>query len=160
LLDDGISVPRVVQQIDGLRQQVRTLVVPADVSFFQRRSRLDGEAPLAWLSYGVGKVLDRTPLVRAQGAELSVVTQLRGFDAAVARAFESVTQQVRTGLAAPFVCVSFAGDETSVRQLPAFIALEDACLRHQVTLHLASMSMGNALLVGRGALAVSFASDP
>lgn len=160
LLDDGISVPRVVQQIDGLRQQVRTLVVPADVSFFQRRSRLDGEAPLAWLSYGVGKVLDRTPLVRAQGAELSVVTQLRGFDAAVARAFDSVTQQVRTGLAAPFVCVSFAGDETSVRQLPAFIALEDACLRHQVTLHLASMSMGNALLVGRGALAVSFASDP
>ncbi len=160
LLDDGATVPRVVQQIDGLRQHVRTLLVPADVSFFQRRSRLDGDAPLAWLSYGVGKVFDRTPLVRVQGAELSVVVQLRGFDAAIARAFESVGGQVRAGLAAPFICISYAGDEAEVRQWPAFAALQEDCQRHNVTLHLASMSMGNALLVGRGALAVSFASDP
>ena len=160
LLDDGMTMPRVVQQIDSLRQHVQTLIVPADVSFFQRRSRIVGDAPLHWLSYGVGKVLDRTPLVRAQGSSLSVIAQVRGYDMAVARAFDGVAQCVRAGLAAPFVCVSFAGDAASIRQWPAFIALQDACLSQQVTLHVATMSMSNALMVGRGALAISFASDP
>ena len=136
-----------MQQIDSLRQHVQTLIVPADVSFFQRRSRIVGDAPLHWLSYGVGSARPHASGSCA-GPTLSVIAQVRGYDMAVARAFDSVAQLIRGGLAAPFVCVSFAGDAASIRQWPASLSHWDACLSQRVTLHVASMSMSNALMVG------------
>ena len=158
-LKDGMSVPRVVQHLDALRKQVHTLAVPRDVSFFHRHSRVEGDAALNWLSYGMGKVLDRTPIVHGHANGMSVATQVRGADAAITRALTATTHRARAGLLAPCVCMSYAGDIAEVRRWAAFTALEDTCIRHDVALHLGTMSMTNALIIGAGGVAISFACE-
>ena len=159
LLDEGTPIPRVVQQLDVLRKHVHVLAVPRDAAFFHRHGRVDGDAAASWFSIGVGKVLDRTPVVHAHGSAQAVVAQVRTHDAAVARALGVATDAVRAGLLAPGVCVSYAGDIAEVRRWAAFTALEDACIRHGVALLLGTMSMTNAILLGRDALSIAFASD-
>lgn len=158
-LHDGTTMPRVVQHIDALRRHVRVITIPHNVSFFYRHNRVEGEAAVNWLSIGMGKVLDRTPIMRAHGGTLAVAAQTRSHDDAVARALGSVTQHVRAGLLAPCVCMSYAGNVVEVRQRPAFTALEDACIRHGVALHLGTMSMTNAIELGRNALSIAFAAE-
>ena len=158
-MKEGMSTPRAVQHLDALRKHLHTLAVPRDVSFFHRHSRVDGDAALNWLSYGVGKVLDRTPVVYANSSGMSVAAQARSSDAATTRALNATTRRVGAGLLTPCVCVSYAGDVADVRGWPAFSALEDACIRHGVALHLGTMSMSNALTIGAEGLAISFASE-
>ena len=158
-LQDGMSVPRVVQHLDALRKQVHTIAVPRDASFFHRHSRVECDAALNWLSYGMGKVLDRTPIVRANPNGMTVATQVRGTDAAIARALAATTRRVRANLLAPCVCVSYAGDVADVRRWPAFSELEETCNGHGVALHLGTMSITNALTIGAEGLAISFASE-
>lgn len=158
-LHDGMSVPRMVQHIDTLRKHVHTLAIPRNTSFFHRHSHLEGDAALNWLSFGMGKVLDRTPIVLAQANTLLTVAQVRGHEAAVARALAATTQHLRADLLAPCVCVSYAGDIAEVRQWPAFADLEDACVGHGVTLHLATMSMTNALTIGVGGVTIALATE-
>ena len=158
-LNDSMSAARVVQHLDALRQCVQTIAVPRDVSFFRRHSRVEGETALSWLSYGMGKVLDRTPIVHANAKGMSVTANMRGADAAITRALLAASNRVQAGLLAPCVCVSYAGDIAEVRHWPAFVALDDACARCDVALHLGTMSMTNALTIGGNGLAISFASE-
>lgn len=153
----GMTVPRLVQHIDLLRKHVQTLIVPRDVAFFRRHSQMHFEPAIGWLSYGVGRVLDRTPVIHAHAATMEVVAQSRDHQAAVAHALGVATRQVGTGLLAPFVCVSYAGDVAEVQRWPAFMALQDACRNHAATLHLGTMSMTNGVHLGAQALSISFA---
>lgn len=159
LLREGTTIPRVVQHLDALRKHVHTLAIPRDASFFHRHGRVDGDATVNWFSLGVGKVLDRTPVIHAHGAAQSVAAQARSHDAAVTRALTTTTDAVRAGLLAPCVCVSYAGKIAEVRHWPAFIALEDTCIRHGVALHLGTMSLTNSILLGRDALSIAFARE-
>ncbi|MBC7708484.1 MAG: DegV family protein [Rhizobacter sp.] len=156
-LNEGMSAARVVQHLDALRKWVHTIAVPRDVSFFRRHSRVDGETALSWLSYGIGKLLDRTPILHANAKGMSVSAKERGADAAITRALLAATHCVQAGLLVPCVCVSYAGDIAEVRQWPAFVALDDACIQCGVALHLGTMSMTNALTIGGKGLAISFA---
>jgi len=158
-LGEGAAMPRVVQQLDALRKHVHTLAIPRDASFFHRHSRIDGDAAVNWLSIGMGKVLDRTPIMHAHANMLAVAAQARSHDAAIARAFAATAQAVATCLLAPGVCMSYAGDVAEVRQWPGFTALEEACVQHRVALHLGTMSMTNAVHLGRGALSIAFAAE-
>lgn len=159
LLGEGTPIPRVVQQLDALRKHVHVLAVPRDAAFFHRHGRVDGDAAVSWFSIGVGKVLDRTPVVHAHGAAQNVIAQVRTHDGAAARALGLATEAVRAGLLAPGVCVSYAGDIAEVRRWSAFTALEDACIRHGIALQLGTMSMTNAIALGRDALSIAFATD-
>lgn len=158
-LNEGMSVPRVVQHLDALRKQVHTISVPCDVSFFQRHARTEGDAALNWLSYGVNRILVRTPVVHADTNGTHVAAQMRSADDAIERALSAVAQRVKAGLLAPCVCLSYAGDATEVARWPAFAALAAACDQRGAILHVGTMSMTNALSVGAGGLAISLASE-
>lgn len=158
-LNDGMSAPRVVQHLDALRKQVHTISVPRDLSFFHRHTRIDGDAALHWLSYGVNKILVRTPVVHTDANGSHVTAQARSADAAIARALGAATQRVNAGLLAPCICVSYAGDTQDVSRWPEFASLQAACDQQGVVLHLGTMSMTNALSLGAAGLAISFASD-
>jgi len=158
LLTEGTPIPRVVQQLDALRKHVHTLAVPRDASFFHRHSRVDGDAAVNWFSIGVGKMLDRTPVIHGHGTAQYVAAQARTHDLAIARTLAATTDAVRAGLLAPCVCLSYAGDVTEVQQWPAFTALEDTCIRHGIALQLGTMSLTHAILLGRDALSIAFAS--
>jgi fatty acid-binding protein DegV len=61
-------------------------------------------------------------------------------------------------LASPLIAVSYAGPLEALEALPQFAELRTQCTRQQVTLSVAPMSMTGALMLGPGALSVSFAS--
>lgn len=156
---EGLNTPRTVQHVDGLRRRIHTLAVPGDVAHWYRHNRAETEAAMGWLSYGVGKMLDRTPVVDIAGNAMNLLGNLKSHDAAIERALAVASANVRAGLAVPVACVSHAGDVAQLRALAEFVDFEAACARHGVTLHVATMSLTNALSLGRGGLSIAFASD-
>ena len=159
LLRANVPLPQTVQQVDALRRDVQTLVVPRDLKRFHRCASLP-EAPVShWISRGVGQLFDRIPVAIANGDELYVMSTQNGFTAAANVAFGRAIRCVEGGLAAPFVCASYAGDIADLRQFDAFVKLSATCARHGVTLFTSAMSMTNAAVLGGGSVLVSFASS-
>ena len=154
----GMTMSRLVQHLDLLRKHVQTLIVPRDVAFFRRHSHMHFEPAIHWLSFGVGRVLSRTPVIHAHAGTMDIAAQARDHSAAITHALEATAQQVREGLVVPCVCVSYAGDVSAVRLWPAFVALQENCRSLGVTLHLATMCMTNSVQLGAQALSISFAS--
>jgi fatty acid-binding protein DegV len=159
LLQGGLALPQTVQQIDALRRAVKTLVVPRDLKRFHRCAALP-EAPVShWLTRSVGQLFDRIPVAVACGDELRVMSTQNGFTAAASVALHQAIGCVEAGLAAPFVCASYAGDIADLRNIEGFVELSATCARHGVTLLTSAMSMTNAAMLGGGSVLVSLASS-
>ena len=159
LLSANVALPQTVQQIDMLRRQVKTLVVPRDLKLFHRCAALP-EAPVShWFSRNVGQLFDRLPVAIASGNELRVLSTQKGFAAAANAAFNHAIRGVEAGLDAPFVCASYAGDIADLRHVNAFVELSAICAQHHVTLLTGTMSMTNAALLGAGSVLISLASS-
>ncbi len=159
LRSENVAVPQIVQQVDALRRQVKTLVVPRDLRRFHHCAALP-EAPVShWLSRNVGQLFDRMPVAVADGDDLRILSTQSGFAAAAKAAFDQATRSVKTGLDAPFVCISYAGDTADLRHINAFVQLSATCAKHGVMLLTSTMSMTNAALLGAGGVLISLASS-
>ncbi|MCC7067992.1 MAG: DegV family protein [Burkholderiales bacterium] len=158
LLDHGAPAPRVVARLDHLRQQVQTIIAPGDTTYFRRRGELAVERGAPWFALGLGRVFERTPLLLVHRGDRRLLGQLSDHDAAIERAVACTCERIEHGLASPVVCLSFAGDVAAIREWPPISVLAATCRRHDVELQVAEMSMANALAVGRGAVALSFAT--
>ncbi len=159
LLQANVALPHTVQQVDAMRRQVKTLVVPRDLTLFHRCAALP-EAPIShWFSRNVGQWFDRMPVAVAHGDELRVMSKENGFAAAAHVAFQRAINCVEAGLQAPFVCVSYAGDVADLQHINAFLDLAAACAKHCVTLLTSAMSMTNAAMLGGGSALISLASS-
>ncbi|MEO7253957.1 MAG: DegV family protein [Casimicrobium sp.] len=159
LLQASVSLPAIVQQVDALRRQVKTLVVPRDLNLFHRCAALP-EAPVShWLSRNVGQLFDRTPIAVANGDDLRVMSTQTGFAAAAKIALSQATHCVKAGLDAPFVCASYAGDIADLRHINAFVELSATCAKHGVTLLTSTMSMTNSASLGSGGVLISLATS-
>lgn len=157
LLSANVALPQMVQQVDVLRRQVKTLVVPRDLKLFHRCAALP-EAPVShWFSRNVGQLFDRLPVAIASGDELRVLSTQKGFAAATDVAFNHAIRCVEAGLDAPFVCASYAGDIADLRHLGGFVELSAICAKHHVTLLTSTMSMTNAAMLGAGGVLISLA---
>lgn len=154
-----VALPQVVQQVDALRRQVKTLVVPRDLKLFHRSAALP-EAPVSrWFSRHVGQLFDRLPVAVAGNDELRVLSSHKGFDAAANVALNHAIRCVAAGLDAPFVCASYAGDIADLRHQARFVELSAICAKHHVTLLTGTMSMTNAAMLGAGSVLISLASS-
>ena len=159
LLRANVALPQTVQQIDGLRQHVKTLVVPRELSLFHRSGALSGGSLSHWLARSVGQYFDRVPIALASADDVSVMSTQRGFEAAANHAIARATRSVEAGLEAAFVCASYAGDIDDLRQVEAFAELAASCEKHGIILLTGAMSMTNAAILGGGSLLLSFASQ-
>ena len=160
LLRHNVPLPQVVQQIDALRRQVQTLIVPGQSARFHQGATLQGASLKHWLSCNVGPYFDRVPVAVAQAEDMYVMTTLRGLDTAINHAITQATHGVaqEQALSAPIVCVSYAGDVHDLRHVPAFSEFAGTCQRQDVLLLVSTMSMTNAVALGEGSLLISFAS--
>ena len=159
LLQTNVALAQIVKQVDALRRQVRTLIVPRDLRLFHRCTALP-EAPVAhWFSCNVGPWFDRMPVAIANVDEVRVMSTQNGFAAAANVAFQRAINAVKAGLEAPFVCASYAGDIADLRHIDAFVELSATCAKHRVTLLTSAMSMTNAATLGGGSVLISLASS-
>ncbi len=160
LLQENVALPQMVQQVDALRRRVQTLIVPRDLNLFHRCGALP-EAPIShWFSRNVGRLLERLPVALASGDEVRVMSTQNGFPAAANAAVSQAIRCIEGGLAAPFVCASYAGDIADLRHIDAVGKLIATCDQHGVTLLTSAMSMTNAAALGAGSVLISFAGSP
>lgn len=91
--------------------------------------------------------------------ETGPVAKVRGFESGVERMFDNAIHQIRTGLEAPFVCLSYGGDLDAVPDLPGYGELAKAARDKDVQLLVAPMSATAAINVGPGAVSLAFVSS-
>jgi fatty acid-binding protein DegV len=160
LLADGARVPHVVQRLDALRHCLQAVVLPADLRHLHAHGVAQADRALSWLSYGVDRMLNRTPVLRFSRQGVDALTHHRDHIEALDATLQWTAQQVVAGLAAPHVCVSVAGDPLAVARRDAWSALAACCRDVGVALQLSTMSISNTLSLGRGAVAIALAVEP
>jgi DegV family protein with EDD domain len=159
LRDRGLTPSDISPSLKAMREKVHTLAVPGDLRYLGKamHSQKIGGLP-AWKAT-LGRALNITPILHANGADIQPVLRQRSREQAFEWVLTRAARHVELGLAAPSVCVSYAGPLQSLVNLPGFAQLNAVCRRHAVTLFTSVMSMTGTLTLGPEALTVSFASE-
>lgn len=159
LRDRGVAPAQISPALKLMRHKVHTLLVPGDLRYVSQAAQIREDRGLPRWKANLARMLHIAPILYVGGGEIYPLTRLRGErraqDAALARA----ARHVELGLAAPTVCVSYAGDLEALLATPAFGHLNAECTRRGVELVSSTMSMTGCLKLGPGALSISFASE-
>ena len=141
-----------------LIEHTHTYLVPADLYHIYKRASRKGDHSLGWGSYTVGNWLDIKPLLHFNRDVTATVGKVRGFEAGAAALFARAEAQIRAGLDAPNVCISYGGAPRDVEGLPGYARLADVAEDHAVQILISPMSKTAAVNVGPGALSLAFAA--
>ncbi|HEX7340627.1 MAG TPA: DegV family protein, partial [Rhodanobacteraceae bacterium] len=98
------------------------------------------------------------PILRGWRGQTSPVAKLHGFESGAQALFKHVVGRIRAGLLTPTVTLSYGGDLDTMRNLPGYEQVPEACREAGIELLESLMSITGMVNVGEGALAVGFAS--
>lgn len=158
LIKHGLRVSEVRNRIAELIPYTSGYSVVDDLFYVQKRGRKKGDKSVGWVSAKLGSALDIKPILCGRNGETFPVDKVRGYDAAIRKMFEHTAARIREGLLEPVLCVSYAGDENRIRQLPGFAELAACAREHKVELLSTGMSLTGGVNVGPGAVNVGFIS--
>ncbi|GHA78572.1 DegV family protein [Cognatilysobacter bugurensis] len=160
LREAGESPPKMRARLEQVAQNTRAYMVPRDLYYIRARARKKGDRSVSLFSAALGSALDIKPVLHCHRGETSPVAKIKGFDPAVERLFKFTARRVRNGeLMTPTVALCYGGELNEMRALPGYRELVDSCRTHQVELFESVMSLTGMVNVGKGALAVGFASE-
>lgn len=160
LRDAGEAPPKMRARLEQLAQNTRAYMVPRDLYYIRARARKKGDRSVSLLSAALGSALDIKPVLHAHRGETAPVAKIKGFDPAVEKLFKFTARRVRRGqLMSPTVALCYGGELDEMRALPGYGELVESCRAHQVELFESVMSLTGMVNVGKGALAVGFASE-
>jgi DegV family protein with EDD domain len=158
--DAGEAPPKMRARLEQLAQNTRAYMVPRDLYYIRARARKKGDRSVSLLSAALGSALDIKPVLHAHRGETAPVAKIKGFDPAVEKLFKFTARRVRNGrLMTPTVALCYGGELDEMRALPGYGELVESCRAHQVELFETVMSLTGMVNVGKGALAVGFASE-
>lgn len=160
LIDTGVKINEIRQRVADLSAKTHGYGTFPDLYYVRERGRKKGDKSVNWLSAFMGTALDIKPIICARGGETFPVTKVRGFEAAVERVFDYTAARIQQGLLAPVVCVSYAGDEEAIKQMPGYERLAKAAQANDVRLMTSMMCTTGGVNLGPGALTVGFIAEP
>jgi fatty acid-binding protein DegV len=138
-------------------QLTHAYIVPAGVEFIARQRNLRNERSLPFLARLATRFLGLTPILHGFRGKTRVAGQKVGLNRARDLLFgKLIATMERDLLVSPHVAISYGGDLSDVEMMPGYQRLVSACPQHGVTVHLARMSMTNAIHVGPRALSIGF----
>ena len=156
----GEGAPKIRARLENLALHTHGYLVPPDLYYIRNRGRAKGDRSVGLLSAALGSALDIKPVLHCNRGETGPVAKIKGFNPAVQKLFEHVIQRIGHGdLLTPTLCVSYGGDLESLRALPGYDALRQACQVHNIELFESVMSLTGMVNVGKGALVVGFAAE-
>ena len=156
----GEGAPKIRARLENLALHTHGYLVPPDLYYIRNRGRAKGDRSVGLLSAALGSALDIKPVLHCNRGETGPVAKIKGFNPAVQKLFEHVIQRIGHGdLLTPTLCVSYGGDLESLRALPGYYALRQACQVHNIELFESVMSLTGMVNVGKGALVVGFAAE-
>jgi fatty acid-binding protein DegV len=153
----GLSWPELLRRVHRNIQHTHAFLVPARLDFVVANGPSKGDHSVSLGARVVSRLFNITPILYGhQGA-----TRLVARRAGVGRARELLLAKVRRmireeRLVSSHVLVSYAGDLAEVDLIPGYQRLVTLAQQRGVAVHLAMMSMTNAINVGPRALSVGF----
>jgi len=154
----GAGVAQMRARLEELARNTCGFMIPRDLYYLRNRARMKGDRSVGLLSVALGSALDIKPVVRAFHGETEPVARIKGFETATEKMFEMACRRVRAGLMTPTVSVCYGGDMAELPGIPGYARLVDTCLDHGVEVFESMMSLTGMVNVGKGAVAVGFAS--
>ncbi|WP_447729062.1 DegV family protein [Pseudoxanthomonas suwonensis] len=154
----GVGVAQMRARLEELAVNTCGFMIPRDLYYLRNRARAKGDRSVGLLSAALGSALDIKPVIRAWNGGTEPVARVKGFEAATEKMFEVACDRVRAGLMTPTMAVCYGGDLAELQGLPGYARLLDTCLAHGVEVFESVMSLTGMVNVGKGAVAVGFAS--
>ncbi len=154
----GMGVAQMRARLEELAQHTCGFMIPRDLYYLRARARSKGDRSVGLVSAALGSALDIKPVLRAWRGGTEPVGRIKGFDAASEKMFEVACARVRSGLLTPTVSVCYGGELAELHGLPGYARLRDTCVDHGVEVYESVMSLTGMVNVGKGAVAVAFAS--
>lgn len=146
-------------RLEQLIDNTHTYVISQDLHHLRNRGRARGDRSVGYLGAMLGTALDVKPTVYCNAGHTYPVAKLRGFPAASSHLFEHVIRDIRAGLLVDRVALSFAGQLDTLRSLPGYPALRQACEEQGVELLEMVMSLTGVVNPGKGALSIGYARE-
>ncbi|WP_101675743.1 DegV family protein [Alloalcanivorax mobilis] len=159
LINSGMKITEIRQSVEVLASQATGYAVVPDIYYLHKRAKKRGDKSVSWAGAIMGNALDIKPILCARGDETFPVAKVRGYDAGVEAMFRHATLSIEKGLMAPVVCISYAGDESRITQMPGYDKLAAAARAHQVEVLISSMGLTGAVNIGPGALSIGMILD-
>lgn len=165
LIARGVHPNRIRLRIDAMIPRVCGYMVPADLGYvrargFRKGTRKSLADSMRGLGLTVGSALSMHPVIRVHGDEENPAAMNRSYEKSVRRMLEHVAERILAGeVTSSSVCLSYAGDVRRVPGMPGYAELEKAARKHDIALHLATMSVTGAVNVGPGCLFIAYAGE-
>ncbi len=153
------NVAQMRTRLEYLAERTVGFMIPRDLYYIRARGRHKGDRSVSLLSAALGSALDIKPVLRAWRGQTEPVAKVKGFEPAVQKMFELAAKRVRDGLLTPTMALCYGGELSELHALPGYRELRDACAQHGVEVVESIMSLTGMINVGKGAVAVAFASD-
>ena len=161
LAASGKSYNAVLAQVQQNAKDAYTFAAPQALEFVVERARSKGDHSISEFAAMAGKLLNIIPIVRCHRGETAPIGRQFGRNAArrwlIALAERQITERK---LRSRHVVFSYSGDLSEIESLPSFVALQKTAKNAKVDLHLAPMSMTNAVNIGPNALSLGFIGFP
>lgn len=148
------------QRVESFTDSLYTCVIPRDLYYVRARARRRGDKSVSGLVAFLGKTLNITPVIWAQGADGHPVAKPRSFEKAVERMMDYAVARVRAGLLSPYVSVSYSAPEKELDELPGIDRLREVCEAEGVELLLSQMGITSSIYVGPGSVCLALAAEP
>jgi DegV family protein with EDD domain len=159
MIHDNVPKSELRRRVEAIAAKVYTYVIAPDIYYLRERARQRGDNSVNWLGAFLGNLLGVTPVICAHDDRTWPVAKVRGFEAAVQKLFANAEQQIRRGLQAPYLCVSYAGDEDAIAQLPGFDSLRRTAEAHDVEVLTTMMGIAGGTWMGPGTVSLGIAAD-
>lgn len=160
MINSNVPKNELRQRVENLTGSTYAYAVVPDVYYLRERARKKGDNSVGLVGALLGKALDIAPILCGHNGETFPVAKVRGFEASVQRLFEYAERRIARGLLAPYVCVSYAGEEDTIKQLPGFDRLAKVARDNNIELLTAMMSTTGGANVGPGTLSIALAAEP
>lgn len=147
-------------RVEALTRQTYGYAVVPDVYYVRERGRKKGDNSVSFLGALMGKALDISPILCGHDGNTFAAAKVRGFEAAVQRLFAYAEQRIEQGLLSPYVCVSYAGDEDLISQLPGFDRLARVAQANNIELLTCMMSTTGGGNIGPGTVSLALIAEP
>ncbi len=137
-----------------------TYFAPASLLQLYSRAKKRGDKSLNFFTYAIGSALDVKPIVCGHAGATAPAAKVRHFADAAEKVMSNTAREIRRGVAAPHVVVSYGCTLEFLKTIPSFDSLRIACNERKVKLHLVPMGIGALVNAGPGGVAVGFVGGP
>lgn len=160
LFDAEPMVSSIRGNLQAISDSAYGYLAPGNLDYLLARARARGDQSVGLIGQAAAKMLGILPILRGFQNRTESVAKVRGAAAARTHVLNLARRELKRGLLAPFVAVSYSGDTAEVEALPEYRSLLEEAKAKNVTVTLQEMSPTNSVNAGAGSLSVGIIAKP